>query len=390
MMSQYPLAESDHTLGGIMQTTYQLISGFIDLNDPDLDLRLISLNEGCKRCVIRRYGNVTVYHLPKSTSAFGFLFSEPFRILFHYTNLLLTFRPHIVHAQGNVSFIVLSLLYGRRSIQTVHGIFRNEQKTISVDRLTPSMRLRFFLREHVERFYLAAIRTIIVTSTQLVTLAKQSGGKQKRIVWIDNSVDNAFFAEPAARKGDRMLTLLFVGLITPRKGLHFLLPAFSRLLSSHPKMTLRIVGISSAAPDYVAEMKEAYAELVAAGKIVFTGGINQRDLVEEYRRADVFVLPSLGETAPVAISQAMCAGIPVVSTRIGGIPDMIADGETGYVVSPSDSTALEAALLKLIDDPERVHLMGTAGRKIGMIRYHPVSNAKKTLALYREVAEGKS
>lgn len=387
MMSQYPLVESDHTLGGIMQTTYQLISGFIDLNDPDLDLRLISLNEGCKRPMTRRYGNVVIYHLPKSTSAFGFIFSEPFRLLFYYLRLLMTFRPHIVHAQGNVSFIMLSLLYGRRSIQTVHGVFRNEQKTIPLDQRTYAMRLRFFLRESIERFYLAAIRTIIVTSTQLVTLAKQSGSRQKKIVWIHNSVDKAFFVEPSAATGDKRQTLLFVGLITPRKGLHFLLPAFSRLLTLHPEITLRIVGISSAAPDYVAELKQTHAKLIASGKVVFTGGIDQRTLIEEYRKSDIFVLPSLGETAPVAISQAMCAGLPVVSTRIGGIPDMIAEGETGYVVEPSDSAALEAALQKLLDDPALIQAMGTAGRQIGTMRYHPVSNARKTLTLYREIAE---
>src|SRR5580658_10144681 len=140
MMSQYPFVESDHTLGGIMQTTYQLVNGFIELDSPDLDLRLLSLNEGCKKLEIRKYGCVTVYHLPKSTSALGFVFSEPFRLLFRFLLLLFRFRPQVLHAQGNVSFIMLSLLFGKRSIQTVHGIFRNEQKAIPKDQQSPSLR----------------------------------------------------------------------------------------------------------------------------------------------------------------------------------------------------------------------------------------------------------
>ena len=373
-----------------MQTTYQLVSGFIELADPDLDLRLLSLNENCAKAITRRYGNVTVHHIPKSTSPFGFIFSEPLRLLYHYLALLFSFRPHIVHAQGNVSFIMLSLLYGRRSIQTVHGVFRNEQKTIPASQRTTSMRLRFFLRESIETFYLAAIRTIIVTSTQLVTLAQQAGGKKKKIVWIDNSVDKAFFVEPAPRTTEAGLTLLFVGLITPRKGLHFLLPAFAKLITTYPDMSLRVVGISSAAPDYVAELKRTYAPLIETGKLEFTGGINQDELIAEYGKADIFVLPSLGETAPVAISQAMCAGLPVISTQIGGIPDMIADGETGYIVPPASSEELETALRSLIGDRAKARAMGDGGRRIGVTRYHPISNARKTLALYRETADAKA
>jgi glycosyltransferase involved in cell wall biosynthesis len=389
MMSQYPLAESDHRLGGIMQTTYQLVSGFIELADPDLDLRLLSLNENCTKPVTRRYGNVTVHHIPKSVSPFGFIFSEPFRLLYHYLKLLFSFRPHIVHAQGNVSFIMLSLLYGRRSIQTVHGVFRNEQKTIPTSQRTASMRLRFLLRESIESFYFATIRTIIVTSTQLVILAQQAGGKPKKIVWIDNSVDKAFFVEPAPRTTEAQLTLLFVGLITPRKGLHFLLPAFAKLVTTNPDMCLRIIGIFSAAPDYVAELKKTYAALIETGQLIFTGGVDQSDLIKEYGNADIFVLPSLGETAPVAISQAMCAGLPVISTQIGGIPDMIADGENGFVVAPASSEALEKALQSLIGDRAKARAMGDNGRRFGVIRYHPVSNAGKTMALYRETAEAK-
>lgn len=384
MLSQYPFAESDHALGGIMQTTYQLVAGFIALNDPRIELRLLSLNESCVRPQVRTYGSVTVLHIPKSRTRFGFILSEPFRLFWHFMRVLIEFRPQALHAQGNVSFIMLSLLYGRHSIQTVHGIFRNEQKTIPREQQNASMRLRFVLRRMLETFYMGAIATLVVTSTQLIELAKQIGGRKKNIVWIDNSVDEGFFLSDAVRTERNLhpaARLLFVGLITPRKGLHFLLPAFRKLAASMPGVTLRIVGMDAAA-DYVTELKQEYADLVEARRIVFTGAISQKNLIEEYRSANIFVLPSLGETAPVSISQAMCAGLPVVATRIGGIPDMIVEDETGIIVPPGDAGALEKALTGLLSDNGKIHAMGEEGYKKGIARYHPESNAAKMLALY--------
>jgi len=388
MMSQYPFEESDHTLGGIMQTTYQLVNGFIELDSPDLDLRVLSLNETCRKLETRKYGRVTVYHLPKSTSALGFIFSEPFRLLFRFILLLIRFRPQVLHAQGNVSFIMLSLLFGKRSVQTVHGIFRNEQKAIPKEQQSSSLRIRFFLREALESVYLRAIRTIIVTSNQLVALAQSAGGFPKRIVWIDNSVDKGFFitrdAASEATKGS--VTLLFAGVITPRKGLHILLAAFARLAAQKPGVSLRIVGIRHAAPEYVEALETQYRALIEGGRVFFTGGITQQAIIEEYRRADAYVLATLGDTAPVAISQAMCASLPVLSTRIGGIPDMVEDGRTGLIVAPGDVDALFSALDKLTGDTAMMRAMGRAGYERGKVRYHPVSSATKTYELYREIA----
>jgi glycosyltransferase involved in cell wall biosynthesis len=248
------------------------------------------------------------------------------------------------------------------------------------------MKLRFFMRELLESFYLKAIRTLIATSTQLVELAKEVGGRPKNIVWVNNSVDIAFFSETAAPGGEGPLVLLFVGLITPRKGLHFLLPAFAKIAASHPGVTLRVVGITNAAPEYVDKLKKEYAPLIEQGRIVFTGGIEQQALIGEYRDADVFVLPSLGETAPVAISQAMAIGLPVIATRVGGIPDMVLVRETGFVVPPSDVDALHDTIATLIRDRALTKTMGQAARKVALDRYHPSANAEKMMRVYRDLA----
>jgi glycosyltransferase involved in cell wall biosynthesis len=80
--------------------------------------------------------------------------------------------------------------------------------------------------------------------------------------------------------------------------------------------------------------------------------------------SDALVLPSLAnECLPFAILEAMSAGLPVVGTDVAGIPEEIADGETGYVVPPGDADALAAAIGRLADDPARARAMGEAGRR---------------------------
>lgn len=391
MLAQYPYEDSDHAKGGVMQAAYQLVQGFIERDFPGLDLRVLSLNEGCATPREVRHGSVTVLHLPKSTTRWGFIFSEPWRLLYRFMRMRRDFRPHVVHGQGNVSFIMLSLMSGRRSVQTIHGVFRNEQKTIPREQLTFSTRVRFFLRETLETFYLRAARTVIATSNQIVTLARSAGGSPKHIVWINNSVDGGFLAEPAAAPGrGEGLTLLFVGIITPRKGLHFLLAAFRELTARHPGARLRVVGPTDVAREYAQGLMREYSALIDSQHLHFTGAIDQSALLREYRQADVFVLPSLGETAPVAISQAMAIGLPVIATRVGGIPDMVVEQATGLVVPPADAAALGAAVDRLLSDRDLMSSMGREARRIGVERYSPSVNAEKMYRVYRGCAAGEA
>lgn len=173
--------------------------------------------------------------------------------------------------------------------------------------------------------------------------------------------------------------------ITPRKGLEFLIGAFRRLAAGEPNLRLSVVGTWDWAPDYVAKQRNACADLITKGQVVFTGPVSRADLVAAFGRADLFVLPSLAESAPMVISQAMCAGLPVVSTRVGGIPEMITEGQTGWLVPPADEAALERAMRRLIADPELRMRLGKNARSTAMERYHPLSVARATRDFYREI-----
>lgn len=146
--------------------------------------------------------------------------------------------------------------------------------------------------------------------------------------------------------------ILFVGRHIERKGIPFLIDAFSRLREPG-KWRLRIVG----AGDRTEELKRRAAASPHADKIVFTGKLDPAALAAEYAGASVFVLPAVvdskGDTEGlgVVLIEAVAAGLPLVASDVGGIPDVVVDGESGLLVPEKDPEAIARAVERLADDP---------------------------------------
>ena len=94
----------------------------------------------------------------------------------------------------------------------------------------------------------------------------------------------------------------------------------------------------------------------------FPGVVRGREKARLFEAADVYLLPSFGEGQPVSIIEAMAYALPVISTRVGAVPDTVADEETGILVSPGDGDGLAVAMTRLVDDPDLRVAMGKAGR----------------------------
>jgi glycosyltransferase involved in cell wall biosynthesis len=111
------------------------------------------------------------------------------------------------------------------------------------------------------------------------------------------------------------------------------------------------------------------------------------DIRERLADADVLVQPSRADTLPLAVLEAMAGGLPVVGTRVGGIPELVLDGETGLVVPPEDPRALAAALDSLAADPERRRELGRRGRVRAGESFSPERATRRMVALYEELCE---
>jgi len=142
--------------------------------------------------------------------------------------------------------------------------------------------------------------------------------------------------------------ILFVGVDWDRKGGPVLLDAFRTLRKTLPDVRLTVVGCS---PD----IQEQGVHIV--------GRVPLQDVPRYYRCASVFCLPTLNEPFGLVFLEAFSYGLPVVATRIGAIPEIVAEGESGYLVSPQNSGELAQALQLLLSDPARCERFGAFGRK---------------------------
>lgn len=151
--------------------------------------------------------------------------------------------------------------------------------------------------------------------------------------------------------------LLFLGLVGMRKGVYDLLPAFKEASQSSSDLELTIGGNGE-----VDRAQALAGELGVADQVRFAGWVSGDDKVRLLRDADIYVLPSYNEGLPVSILEAMSWGVPVISTRVGGIPELISHGQDGMLIEAGDRDALAAAILHLAASAPVRHAMGLAAR----------------------------
>jgi len=171
--------------------------------------------------------------------------------------------------------------------------------------------------------------------------------------------------------------VLCVGRLVAAKGQALLLEASSTLRADGVEHELIMVGTG---PDE-AFLRETISREVL-DHVVMAGGMNQSSVRQEYQKADLFVLASFAEGVPVVLMEAMACGVPVVSTRITGIPELIEDGVDGLLVAPGDSAALAAAIRKLILDPELRMSLGKAARAKVAAHYNLSVNGPAMVDLF--------
>jgi glycosyltransferase involved in cell wall biosynthesis len=147
-----------------------------------------------------------------------------------------------------------------------------------------------------------------------------------------------------------------VGRIFPIKNHRLFLDAAALVAKQEPTVRFVIVGDGALRP----EMEEHARRLGIADRVIFTGW--RRDLPCIYTDLDVLAVTSINEGTPFSAIEAMAAGCPVVATRVGGLPDLIDDGETGYLVPPGDASAVARGILEVLRDPQKARRMGQEAR----------------------------
>jgi glycosyltransferase involved in cell wall biosynthesis len=167
----------------------------------------------------------------------------------------------------------------------------------------------------------------------------------------------------------------------PAKGQHILVRACDELKRHGIRFHLVFVGDG---PDRVS-LEARVENLGLQEEISFAGAVGQDKIHRYYDQADVFVLPSFAEGVPVVLMEAMAKEIPVVSTRITGIPELVENHVSGILVPPSDVKALSDAIQTLLSSVERRRILGQNGRKAVLERYDLGANCQTLARLFAEL-----
>lgn len=178
----------------------------------------------------------------------------------------------------------------------------------------------------------------------------------QRMHIVHCGVEPALFEQVSHRQTGRRL--LYTGRLAAVKGLPILLEGLATLKVTYPEMLLTIVGDG---PDR-AQLEQMTVQLGLTENVDFVGYQSQAKVRQYMQETDVFVLPSFAEGVPVSLMEALAAGVPVVTTQIAGVSELVEDGVSGYLVPPGNTALLAERIATLLADPELRSRFGAAGR----------------------------
>lgn len=180
--------------------------------------------------------------------------------------------------------------------------------------------------------------------------------------------------------GTGRFAVLFLGLLGPRKGIYDLLDSWPRIVAALPGARLLVGGNGE-----VDTAREHVSDLGISSSVEFLGWVDGQKKLELLKKADAFVLPSYNEGLPMSVLEAMSWGIPVLTTRVGGIPELITHEKDGLLINAGDTSALATGLIRLGLDHDFRTNIGTSGRQRIMESFSDVSVLPRLENIYRRV-----
>lgn len=309
--------------------------------------------------------NVEIKYIPCANKNLVFLKTGAIKKIIH------EFKPDILHAHYASSCGLVAALTGFHPyVLSVWG-----DDILEFPRKSPIHRL-------IVRKALLRADYVTATSKMLAGKTLEIINNQKEIKVIPFGVDLNRF-RPAPKSASSKIVIGTVRGFTPKYGLEYLVRAFARLRQRFPEIRLTLIGDGP-----LRQTMQSLAEtLGVAGDIVFAGAIPNDEVAIKIREFDIFVMPSVGEgdIFGVAAVEAMATGLPVVATRVGGLPEVVEDGKTGKIVEPADVDSLVNGIEPYILSEELRIAHGSQGRAKAECLYDWLQNGKAMESLYQSI-----
>ena len=374
----YPFDESG-IHGGVESVAFNLAQALAAM--PDVQLHVVSCSEYVSTDTTERRGSIAIHWL-RARPGLGTLKAltvRARRVAAAYDSL----SPDIVHAQ-HFSEYAVGAPPDRPLVLTVHGLewFSPDMKATG-NYAGATGAYRRWAEERLIRVCLRKATAVVAMPGPFVPGALNSLLKGKAVRGIPNAlVLDRWLAVPPTR--DNARTVLCVGTVMSRKNPLALIQAFARAFGDSSCADLVFIG-DTPEPDYLQALTRQAAALGIAPRVAFLGHVDEGRLVEAYSDAAVVASASVVETAPMALAEAMASARTVVATRTGGIPHMIENGVSGFLVEPNDTDAMATRLRELLRDASLRRRIGEAARLRATSVFGSEAIAERTVALYREL-----
>jgi glycosyltransferase involved in cell wall biosynthesis len=381
-----------------------------DIHEPgkkDLPQRILRrIRDWGRRHTLRRedYEGLPVYRVYLTDEDFAprFVNFTHEEVEGHFRTILKKVSPDIVHFHNiiglSVGLIHIAKRQGIKTVLTFHDhwgfcfkntLLKNENEIcrdftdcagcmeVTPDQENRDIPLR--MRQDFITLQFEEIDAFISPSQYLADIYVHAGLPREKFQVIANGIDVEKFYHIKKMPDPDHIRFTFIGYFGAHKGIHILLDAL-QYLDNKQKLLINLVGDGELFTRYFHEVHDKKLDIVK-----FWGRI--RNIEDAYAQTDVFILPSIWpENQPVSITEAMSAGIPVIASHAGGIPELVEHGKTGFLFEPGDARDLAMKMNEFTRHPEKMKILGDAAyNKIKNYRIN--QQVQKIIELYNRIPE---
>ena len=203
---------------------------------------------------------------------------------------------------------------------------------------------------------------------------------------VPNTIDHRF-AQTLDASVERQPIVLFVGGLGKRKGVYDILKAVPLVTERLPQIQFVFAGAEEVSGEWE-KIQAVCAENDLGTRVQFLGNVTGQAKLDLFQSASIFILPSHGENLPYALLEAMACGLPVVTTPVGAIPEIVTEGRNGFLIQPGDYRALAERIIQLWNDPSLRTSMDRANRERIRGAHLPEATARKFDVIYARLLKG--
>lgn len=328
-------------IGGLENYALNIAKGLRDQGKHDVFI--VTSNHNSKKYIDEKIEGLRVIRLPRLFK----LSNTPINPFWYFKlrKIIKEEQPDVINAHSPVPLLADMAFFAREKIPFVFTYHAGSLK-----------KGKFFIDLPIRIYENTVLKHILITSDEVISVypkfIEKLIGNSKPIHQIQPGVDSSLFNINPKIIRDNM-TVLYVGRIDRSshwKGIEVLIRAIAQVKNSYPDINLQLVGDGDAVDDY----RKLVNKLSLTNNVTFMGALRGDNLANAYQSATMLVLPSTtdAESFGMVLIEAMACGLPVIGSKIGGIPNVIKDHETGLLVKPNSIINLAISICSLLEFPE--------------------------------------